>query len=192
VRSAGSVRPVPGMSSEIVERARRFPGVVEAELDARRAVALSGLAGRRVLDLDDPTARMLLVEAIGSPADIETTADHPAGDFDAVVSVAQLVRFPDLSAALVAIDRLLAPSGRLVAIEPVARPGTLRMVAATPFALARSTRGFHLGRDLPAAVRTTSLVIDDIERFTLRTALPTLRHFVAIDARRVDHRQETP
>lgn len=180
------MRPVPGMSSEIVERARRFPGVVEAALDARRAVALSGLAGRRVLDLDDPTARMLLVEAIGSPA------DHPVGDFDAVVSVAQLVRYPDLSAALVAIDRLLAPSGRLVAIEPVARPGTLRMVAATPFALARSTRGFHLGRDLPAAVRTTSLVIDDIERFTLRTALPTLRHFVAIDARRVDHRQETP
>lgn len=135
---------------------------------------------------------MLLVGVIGSPSSIEPVEGHLVEAFDAVVSVAQLVRFPDLAAALVAIDRLLAPAGRLLAVEPVARPGTLPMVAATPFALARSTRGFHIGRDLPAAVRTTSLVIDDIERFTVRTALPTLRHFVAIDARRVELRQETP
>lgn len=155
-------------------------------LAVRHAAMLAGLDGRRLLDLDDPAARSLLARAI------ESSAGHPVGGFDAVVSVAQLVRFPDLAAALVAVDRLLDPTGRLLAIEPVARPGTLRMVAATPFALARSTRGFHLGRDLPAAVRATSLVIDDIERFDLRTALPTLRHFVAIDARRVEHRQETP
>ena len=186
------MRPVSGMSFEIVERARRFPGVVETTLADRRAAVLAALAGRRVLDLDDPAARMLLAGAIDAPADAVSAAGHPVGGYDAVVSVAQLVRYPDLSAALVAIDRLLAPSGRLVAIEPVARPGTFRMVAATPFALARSTRGFHLGRDLPATVRATSLVIDDIERFTVRTALPTLRHFVAIDARRVEPRQETP
>lgn len=184
--------PVPGMSFEIEERARRFPTAVESALVTRHAAALAGLAGRRVLDLDEPAARLLLASAIDSTAAIETEAGHPVEDFDAVVSVAQLVRFPDLAAALVAIDRLLTPTGRLIAIEPVARPGTLRMVAVTPFALARSTRGFHLGRDLPAAVRTTSLVIDDIERFEIRSVLPTLRHFVAIDARRVEHRQETP
>lgn len=183
---------------EIVERARRFPAAVEAALAARHAAALAGLAGpagpdgRRVLDLDEPASRALLATVIEASASSATAVGAPVGGFDVVLSIAQLVRFPDLAGALVAIDRLLAPEGRLVAVEPVARPGTAPMFVAAPFALARSTRGFHLGRDLPAAVRTTSLVIDDIERFTVRTALPTLRHFVAIDARRAEPRQETP
>jgi SAM-dependent methyltransferase len=180
---------------EIVERARRFPAAVEAALAARHAAALAGLAGpagRRVLDLDEPASRALLATVIEASASSETSVGAPVGGFDVVLSIAQLVRFPDLAGALVAIDRLLAPEGRFVAVEPVARPGTAPMFVAAPFALARSTRGFHLGRDLPAAVRTTSLVIDDIERFTVRTALPTLRHFVAIDARRAEPRQETP
>lgn len=184
--------PVSGSSIEIVERERCFPGVVESALVARHAAVVARLDGRRVLDLDDPAARELLAAAIDAPAADGPGAGVPVGGFDAVVSVGQLVRFPDLVAALLAVDRLLAPQGNLLAVEPVARPGTMRMFAITPFLLARSTRRFHLGRDLPAAVRATSLVIDDIERFTLRTALPTLRHFVAIDARRAEPRQETP
>lgn len=171
----------------MVQRPRRFPASVESELTARQSWALAAVADRapRVLDLDDSAARRLLSSVIAGD-------DASSGAWDAVVSVAQLVRYPDLAAALQAIDRLLAPAGRLVAVEPVARPGTVRMFLRAPFALAPSTRGFHLGRDLPAAVRTTTLVVDDIERFTLRSRVPTLRHFVAIGARRAGQSQETP
>ena len=46
-------------------------------------------------------------------------------------------------------------------------------------------RGFHVGRDIAAALRTTHLVNDDIDRFTLPTAVVPLRHFVSVGARRV-------
>ena len=177
-----------GSPVEIVEHERRFPAGVEAALAERHAAVIASVEGGRVLDLDDRAARSLLAAALDAG---DSVGPAPAR-FDAVVSVAQLVRFPDLAGALAAIDRLLAPTGRLLAVEPVAKPGTVRLFTAAPFALARSTRGLHLGRDLPAALRTTSLVIDDIERFTVPTALPTLRHFVAIDARRAAPRQEMP
>lgn len=169
---------MPGDLVEIVEHDRRFPPAVEDLLSRRHALAMASASGR-VLDLDDPGSRVLLAAAM------EHAPDRPiVASWDAVVSVAQLVRFPDLGAALRAIDRLLAPSGRLFVVEPVARPGALRMFALAPFVAVRPVRGFHIGRDLPAAIRTTTLVIDDIERFPVRTAVPGLRHFVAIEARR--------
>lgn len=176
--TAGSVRPVSGALVEIVEHERRFPTVVEAGLAARHAEAMRSLHGR-VLDLDDPGSRVLLAAAV------EHGPDRTVGaSWDAVVSIAQLIRFPDLGAALRAIDHLLVPDGRLVAVEPVDRPGTVRMFLDAPFTLARSVRGFHIGRDLTAALRTTTLVNDDIERFSFRTTVPGLRHFVALEARR--------
>ncbi len=48
----------------------------------------------------------------------------------------------------------------------------------------------HVGRDLPAAVRTTSLVLDDIERFTMPTPLIPLRQAVAVRACRIGPRGE--
>ena len=105
--------------------------------------------------------------------------------WDTVVSVAELIRFPDLTASLNAIDALLAPGGRLLAIEPVVRPGTLRVFGLAPWSITRSVRRFHVGRDLTAALRTTPLVNDDIDRFTLPTAVVPLRHFVSVGARRV-------
>ena len=172
-----------GTLVEIVEHERRFPSTVEAALSSRRAAALASVGGR-VLDLDDPGARVLLAAAIDHGGDLEPS-------WDAVVSVAQLIRFPDLLAALRAIDRLLVDDGRLLAVEPVARPGTVRMFVDAPFTRTRATRGFHIGRDLLAALRDTSLVADDIERFRLRTANPTLRHFVEVGARRAHPTQET-
>lgn len=191
--AAGSVPIVPGSLVEIVEHERRFPAVVERMLAERHAEmltlagAMAGTSGTgRVLDLDDATSRVLLA------AVIDHDAAHPIEPtWDAVVSAGELVRFPDLAAALHAIDRILVPTGRLLAVEPVARPGTLRMFVDAPFTAARATRGFHIGRDLLAALRTTTLVADDIERFTVRTSLPTLRHFVAVDARRAVPRQES-
>lgn len=175
---------MPGDLVEIVEHERRFPSAVEEVLARRRAAAIAALHGE-VLDLDDPGARVLLAAAI------EHGPDRPVpATWDAVVSVAQLIRFPDLGAALRTIDRLLVPAGRLVALEPVAKPGTLRMFLDAPFTSMRPVRGFHVGRDLSAALRTTSLVADDVERFTMPTAVPGLRHFVSIVARRAAPKSE--
>lgn len=190
-RGAGSVRAVAGTLTEIVETERRFPPRVEQVLTSRHDAARRRAAGSgvdvRVLDLDDPAARIVLVDTIDRGSD-----DAVVPEWDAVVSVAQLIRFPDLGAALQAVDRLLRPTGRLFAVEPVSRPGTAGLFLAAPFAAARATRRFHVGRDLPAALRTTTLVIDDIERMTVRTALPILRHFVSVVARRAEPPQEGP
>lgn len=173
-----SVLTVSTRKTVTVEGLRRFPKAVETELGRRHAQALAGSSGR-VLDLSDPGARIVLREAIDNGV-------APGGSqWDIAISVAELIRFPDLTASLNAIDALLAPDGRLLAIEPVVRPGTLRVLGLAPWSATRSVRGFHVGRDIAAALRTTPLVNDDIERFTLPTAVVPLRHFVSVGARRV-------
>lgn len=163
----------------IVEGAPRIPGAVLAELERRRGVLLDGFSGR-VLDLSEPSAREIVRKVIdGEIAEV-------SADWDLVLSTAELIRFPDLPAALRAIDQLLAPRGRLVAIEPVVRPGTLRAIASAPWSSTKWVSGFHLGRDLVAAVRTTTLMNDDIDRFTLPTAVVPWRQFVSLGARRVE------
>jgi len=172
-----SVLNVSSRKTVIVESERRFPKAVESELRRRHAAALAASSGR-VLDLSDVGARAVLGDTIDSGN--VSAADQ----WDVVVSVAELIRFPDLAASMSAIDALLTPSGRLLAVEPVIRPGTLRVLGFAPWSATRSVRGFHVGRDLTAAVRTTTLVHDDIERFTMPTAVAPLRHFVSLGARR--------
>jgi hypothetical protein len=162
----------------VVEDPRRFPRRVEAELTRRHQDLLARASARgsaRVLDLSDPAGRLLVADAVARPIDPE---------WDTVVSIAELIRFPDLALALKGIDRLLVPTGRFMAVEPVARPGTLRMLVVGPWVRSRALRGLHVGRDLPAALRSTTFTVDDIERFTMPTSVAPLRHFVAIDTRR--------
>ena len=178
-----SVNPVSNRKTVIVERERQFPKAVASELGRRHSAALAGAVGR-VLDLSDPSARSVLVDAI------DRRVEPGADECDVVISVAELIRFPDLAAALAAIDALLSPSGRLLAVEPIVRPGTLRVLGFAPWTPTRSVRGFHVGRDLVAALRTTTLMNDDIDRFTLPTLVAPLRHFVSLGARRVVNIQE--
>ena len=177
----GAPTSVLGVSSRktvIVEGERRFPASVAADLLQRQSRALASSTGR-VLDLSDPAARSLVASTI----DNGFQANSEQWDF--VLSIAELIRFPDLAAAMNAIDSLLAPGGRLLAVEPIAKPGTMRVLALAPWALTPWVRGFHVGRDLTAALRTTSLVNDDIERFTMPTAVAPLRYFISLGARRV-------
>ena len=102
-----------------------------------------------------------------------------------MLSCAELMRFPDLGAALAAIDAILAPSGRLELFEPVGRPGTTAMITSVPFALLPATMGFHLGRDVLAALRATPLLAVDIARITMPTPVLPLRQFLSVTARRV-------
>lgn len=163
----------------IVTGERRFPGKVAAELSRRHGVALASIEGR-VLDLSDSEAREVLRKVLdGGPASVR-------GEWDLVVSVGELIRFPDLPATVTAIDSLLAPGGRFLAVEPIARPGMLRVIASALWSPSRWVRRFHLGRDLPAAIRTTTLTNDDTDRFVMPTAIMPLRHFVALSARRAE------
>ena len=172
-----SVLSVSNRKTVIVESERRFPKAVESELRRRLAEALAASSGR-VLDLSDAGARAVLGDAI------DRGNSAAADQWDVVISVAELIRFPNLAASMSAIDALLAPGGRLHAVEPVIRPGTLRVLGFAPWSATRSVRGFHVGRDLTAALRTTTLVNDDIDRFTMPTAVAPLRHFVSLGARR--------
>jgi len=129
-----------------------------------------------VLDVGAPDGRDLLRRAIEG----EVTAER----FDAVVSVAGLVRFPDLVAAWYAVERLLAPRGVVAAIEPVGRPGFPATLTATVGALLPVVRGVHLQRDVVGAQREAGFVALDLARFELPTRVWPLRHWVSLRCRR--------
>ena len=159
-----------------MERARRFPASVEAEL-ARRHHRRTARARGRVRDLDRPEARAEVARA--------SVERHLVPAYDTAVSVGQLVRFPDLVAAMRGIDRLLVPDGELLLVEPDASPGLVSLFVDSFWALTPRLAGFHVGRDVTAAVRATTLVLDDVERFAVRTLVSPLRNLVGLRAARV-------
>lgn len=154
----------------------RWPAVVRADLE-RRQLVLAGRCRGEVLDVGSPDGRDLLWRAVH-----DGLGDH-ARRFDTVVSVAGLVRFPDLVAAVTSLASLLAPDGELYACEPVGRPGAVGLLGSSLGALLPPVRGVHVARDLPAALRATDLTVTDIERFSMPTAVWTLRPFVQLRAR---------
>jgi hypothetical protein len=160
----------------LVERPRRFPAPVEAELELRR-MGLVDRARGRVLDLDRPDARAEVAHA--------STEQHVVPAYDTAVSVGQLVRFPDLVAALRGIDRLVGPDGELLVVEPDARPGLAALFVDSLWARTRWVAGFHVGRDLTGALRSTEFVVDSIERFTMPTVVSSLRCAVEVHAVRL-------
>jgi len=163
----------------------RWPAVVRAELSARHARWLAGLAdvpADRVLDLSVASGRQVLAAAIAAGA-----GGAPGGGaearFDHVVSVAGLARFADLGAALSVVSALLDPAGVLWAVEPGYRPGPVGLVTSSVGALLPPARGVHLARDVPDTVRATGFTITDVRRFGLSTPVWPLRRFVSLRAR---------
>lgn len=153
----------------------KWPVAVRAEVDRRHAALAS--AGDRVLDLCDPAQRQLLALAVE-----EGVAPSARGQYDTICSPAALVRFADLPAAVGALAAMLAPRGEILAIEPIGRPGLGGLLAGSAGALLPAARGAHLGRDVPATVRSAGLTITDIERFTMPTPVWPLRPFVQLRA----------
>jgi hypothetical protein len=160
----------------VVERPRRFPARVEAELQRRR-LRLVGRARGRVLDLDRPEARAEVARA--------SVERHVVPAYDTAVSVGQLVRFPDLGAALRGIDRLVEPDGELFVVEPDGRPGLTALFLDSLWARSPWVSGFHVARDLTGPLRSTAFVLDDIERFAMPTAVSSLRAGVEVHAVRL-------
>ena len=127
------------------------------------------------LDLSEPDGLATLVAEIDRPGS--------AGRYPAVVSIAELARIGDLPSAVGALRRLLDPDGVLVAVEPVVRPRLLSTLTTSAWGVAPSVRGFHLGRDLPAALRAAGFDLDDIDRWVVATRIAPLRNLVRVVAR---------
>ena len=161
------------MPVQPVDRARSWPPAVEARLAEARAAALAEHPG--ALDLSDPDARRLLAGAIDRAGSV--------APITAVVTVGELVRFGDLPATCRAIRSLLAPDGVLIAVEPVSPPRMGATVLTAAWGATRTVRGFHLGRDLPAALRAAGFDLDDIDRWVVATRIAPLRNLVRVVAR---------
>jgi hypothetical protein len=178
-----SVTAVVSKVPQVVERPRRFPAAVEIELERRRRLLLGQVTGR-VLDLDLAEHRAEVARA--------SVERHVVPAYDTALVVGQLVRFPDLGAALRGIDRLLSPEGRVLLVEPTGRPGLAAVLSASAWSATPRLRGFHVARDVTAAMRTTSFCLDDIERFSMPTVVSSLRHGVEIHAVRLSVPAEAP
>jgi hypothetical protein len=157
--------------------AGRLPASVTAEIERRRAPILQAATGR-VLDLDDPAGRAVLVAALATPASVTEP-------YDTIVSTGALTTWPDLRAALVAIDRLLADDGELRLVEPVNHPGLWGLLVGSACAGLPAGRGRYLLRDVVATVRSVGLTAADIDRFTIRTGAWPLRRWVDVRAVRI-------
>jgi hypothetical protein len=148
---------------------------VQRALIDRRVRLLSSLGGD-VLDLSQPSARSAVLDAARDGA--------PSRRYDLVVSVAELIRIPDLAMALSGIERMLTPEGELLVIEPVHHPGTSATIFASFWLAHPAIAGTHVERDVARAVRSVGLVLTDLERFTMPTTVWPLRLFIQARARR--------
>jgi SAM-dependent methyltransferase len=171
------------------EASPAWPAEVRAELGRRRdrLTATAADLGGRVLDLGDPeTLTRVLAAGRGTERDPGLRGPNaeagvepdPSGPVAVVLSVAALVAVADLPLALRGIERVLHPDGRFLFVEPVTHPGWGGVLAASAGSVLAPVRGQHLGRDLPLAVRRSGLIITDLERFTMPTAVWPLRSFV--------------
>lgn len=179
-------RPAPTFpgSGVALDVPSRWPAGVRSELErlgARLTERIPVTAS--VLDLSVAEGRSVLaanLPRIGVPG-----VPAPDVTYDHIVSVAGLVRFPDLFAALSACDRLLAPGGALWLLEPTGRPGAVGVAIGTLGALHPTVRGTHLNRDVTATLREVGYVTPELERFSLATSVWSLRPFVMTRAQRV-------
>lgn len=165
-----------------------WPAEMVAEVLRRRRSLTEDPQGE-VLDLAAPAARALVRDAAflatgqprtGEAGELADAAVVPQPrSFRTVMSVAGFIHFADLPLALRGISYLLRDDGELRMLEPIGRPGFGATLVSSIFAGIGSslaaTRGLHLNRDVPAAVRAEGLTISAIGRFTMPTNTWPLR-----------------
>lgn len=111
------------------------------------------------------------------PADAPPRAAH-------VVTVGWLAAAPDLDRAVAEVVERLDDTGWLHVVEPTAgRPPLARSQRLTS-RVAQLRTGWHLGRDIPAALRSAGLVVTDVERFAMPVSNTLLQPWVEARARR--------
>jgi hypothetical protein len=135
--------------------------------------------------------RDALVASLGGSDGVLVLAGPPAvRPADAPDQVAHLVTIgwlaaaPDLDRAVGEVLERLAPDGWLHVVEPTSgRPVLARSQRLTSPVAQRRT-GWHLGRDIPGALRAAGLAVTDVERFDMPVSNTLLQPWVQARARR--------
>ena len=117
-------------------------------------------------------------------ADPEQLSGLGLGPFDTIVSLIRTPLVAEVDRFLATLTELLADTGRMLFLEPVARAGRPGRLLAVGGRLGRAVGGLHLDRDLPAEIRAIPMTITDLERFEVPTLSAPLRPFVEARARR--------
>lgn len=115
------------------------------------------------------------LELTGPPA--APLPDGPPGGYARILTAGWLAAAPDLDAAVAALVARLAPDGRIDCVEPTLATGALRRAQRLSAPAVHAATGWHVDRDVPAALRRGGLVITDLERFAMPTRVPVLRPF---------------
>jgi SAM-dependent methyltransferase len=140
--------------------------------DHRRALGPMGARriDARVAQLVGSTSPWRSLSTLGADAD---------ASIDVLVTVGAFCAARDVAPAVATARRVLAPGGRLLFLEHVGRPGAIGVLQrmADPM-WASLPNGCHVDHDLVAALRRGGFVILDLERCTVPTVVPFLRHWV--------------
>jgi ubiquinone/menaquinone biosynthesis C-methylase UbiE len=123
------------------------------------------------------------VEVVQAPAEDLPFED---GSFDTVTLVYVLCTVPDPGAALAEIARILKPGGRLLFIEHVRAPddGLARWQDRLHGPWRVFANGCHCNRDTIAAIETSTLDLEGVERGEIPKVPPLVRPMASGEARR--------
>ena len=171
--TAGGTSTQPQHAPALAVPARVPPSVVAAV--AGRCRAVGHVAAGRVLEVPLP----------GAPGEcVEDALRQPlsAGEsYDTIVSLVRTPAVANVGVYVDLLDRLLAPGGSLLMVEPARVPPPRPAMARLHAALRRRPR---TGDGIVAALWAGGFVVTDIHRFDLRTAPVPWRRFVELHARR--------
>jgi SAM-dependent methyltransferase len=146
--------------------------LVLAEPDAAMRQRLGRAAGTLRLASNGGEVRVELSDAAAGALPFSD------GEFDAVVSTLVLCSVADPPRALEEIHRVLKPGGRLVFIEHVAAQdgsSRLRWQRRLEPLWKRVMGNCHLTRDTEAAIRAAGFALGEVQRESLRKAMPIVR-----------------
>jgi len=138
--------------------------------------SLGPVGARRI---DARVAQLGGEAAQGAWRGVDTWGADADGSSEVLVSVGAYCAARDPEAAIAATRRALAPGGRVHFLEHVGRPGAMGIVQRMSDPLWSSLpAGCHVHHDLVAALRRGGFVVLDLERCTVPSVLPIIRHWV--------------
>jgi ubiquinone/menaquinone biosynthesis C-methylase UbiE len=187
---------------------RMLAGTEEAGLRDRRRALLASARGRVIeigagtganvglypdavtelvlTEPEEPMARRLRAKAAGDRRVrvVDARADalpFDDGAFDTAVCTLVLCTVPDVERALAEIGRVLAPGGRLLALEHVRadEPGLARWQDRLTPVWRIAARGCHPNRDTAAALELAGFAVEQLDHGELPKTPPIARPLIA-------------